>query len=146
MTAKNLTALGLASVLSLGSVAAVSSVQAPAQAQTEVQVQKSGTFVGAGRKSVSGAAHIFSYQGKRYLFLDQAFQSGQGPDLFVLLHKQAEPKSYRRSNYRSVGRLQKLSGKQWYEIPAGVNLDEAKSVVVWCRQFNVTFGFAKLDR
>ena len=143
MSAKHLTALGLASILSLGSVAAATLVPSPAQAQNTVQVKHTGTFVGSGSKNVSGSTQIFTYRGRRYLYLDQAFQSNNGPDLFVLLHNQARPQSY-RNNYQNLGRLKKVSGRQWYEIPAGVNLANAKSVVVWCRQFNVTFGYATL--
>ena len=145
MNAKNFAVLGLASVLTLGSVATVSLVQSPALAEKTTEVQNSGTFIGSGRKSVAGKAHIVSKDGKRYVVLDQAFQSDNGPDLFVLLHKDAQPRSY-QDNFQNLGRLQKVSGGQWYEIPPEVNLEDAKSVVVWCRQFNVTFGYATLGQ
>jgi hypothetical protein len=144
MTTKNLTTLGLSALLALGSVTAVSRVPVPARAEKKVDVHKTGTFVGASPKRVEGKAYIFSYNGSRYLFLDRAFESGDGPDLFVLLHQEAQPSSY-RDNYQNLGRLQKVSGRQWYEIPSEVALEEVKSVAIWCRQFNVTFGYATLD-
>ena len=143
MNTKTLAALGLTTLLNLGSVTAVNWVQAPARAQKTVNVLKKGTFVGAAPKRVEGTAFIFTYNGGRFLFLDRKFQSGEGPDLFVLLHQQAVPNSY-QDNYQNLGRLQKVNGRQWYEIPPEVNLNEAQSVVVWCRQFNVTFGYATL--
>jgi hypothetical protein len=42
------------------------------------------------------------------------------------------------------GDLQSTDGSQRYEIPADVDIDAFKSAVIWCRQFNVTFGFAAL--
>lgn len=143
MNTRNFAALGLASVLTLGSVATVGLVQAPVRAEKAADVQTSGTFIGSAPKSVAGKAQIITKEGKRYLVLDQTFQSDNGPDLFVLLHNEAKPSSY-GNNFHNLGRLQKASGTQSYEIPAEVNLSEAKSVVIWCRQFNVTFGYATL--
>jgi hypothetical protein len=143
MNTQNFAALGLAAALSFGSLATVSLVQAPVRAEKTADVQASGTFIGSAPKNVTGQAQIVTKDGKRYLVLDQTFQSDNGPDLFVLLHNEAKPSSY-RNNFHNLGRLQKVSGTQWYEISAEVDLSEAKSVVVWCRQFNVTFGYATL--
>jgi hypothetical protein len=104
----------------------------------------SGDFV-ASEHPTKGSVQIVMQNGKRYLKFDEEFQSDEGPDLFVLLHRQNSPKKYQRGDYVSLGRLQKVSGKQMYKIPAGVNIAKFKSVVIWCRKFNATFGFAPLS-
>ena len=44
----------------------------------------------------------------------------------------------------SLAPLKGFSGAQRYEIPDNVNLDDYEAVAIWCRKFNVTFGYAKL--
>jgi hypothetical protein len=107
-------------------------------------VLASGNFV-ASEHPTKGLAEIVTQDGKNYLKLDKEFRSDEGPDVFVLLHREDSPKSYKKSDYISLGRLQKVKGKQQYKIPKGVNVTEFKSVVIWCRQFNATFGFAPLN-
>jgi hypothetical protein len=93
----------------------------------------------------SGVAQIVIQNGKKYLKFDSSFQSDSGPDLFVILHRQDSPKSYGKADYVSLGRLKKVSGQQMYAIPNGVNITKFKSVVIWCKKFNATFGFAPLN-
>jgi hypothetical protein len=93
----------------------------------------------------SGNAQIVMQSGKKYLKFDGNFQSDDGPDLFVVLHRQASPKNYGKADYVNLGRLKKVSGRQMYIIPNGVNIGHFKSVVIWCRKFNATFGFAPLN-
>jgi hypothetical protein len=81
---------------------------------------------------------------QRYLVLDEAFKSDNGPDLFVVLHRANPPQDYNQSDYVNLGRLQNTSGTQKYAIPADVNPKDFRSVVIWCQKFNVTFGYAPL--
>jgi hypothetical protein len=108
-----------------------------------VKVLASGNFVGS-EHSTTGRAEVFTQNGQNYLRLDKAFKSEAGPDLFVLLHRQYSPKSYQKSDYVSLGRLTKLKGTQLYKIPTGVDITEFKSVAIWCKKFNATFGFAAI--
>jgi Electron transfer DM13 len=108
-----------------------------------VKVLASGNFVDS-EHPTKGLAEVVTQNGKKYLRLNKAFRSDDGPDLFVLLHREDSPKKYKKSDYVSLGRLQKVRGKQLYRIPQQVNVSEFKSVVIWCRQFNATFGFAPL--
>lgn len=101
-----------------------------------------GSFTATAGKTAVGQAKVVEENGKRYLEFNEGFESSSGPDLFVLLHKQSEPQSYSSDQYVSLGRLQTTSGAQRYEIPADVSVDDFASAVIWCRQFNVTFGFA----
>ena len=109
-----------------------------------VEVLASGNFVDS-EHPTKGLAEIITQSGKKYLRLSKAFKSDDGPDVFVLLHRENSPKKYGKSDYISLGRLQKTRGKQLYRIPNSVDITGFKSVVIWCRQFNATFGYAPLS-
>lgn len=114
-----------------------------AQSMAKPSVSKSGNFV-ASEHPTTGMAQIVTVNGKRYLDFSQSFKTDQGPDLFVLLHRSSTPTAYKAGDYVSLGRLSRVSGSQRYAIPASVDLKNVRSVVIWCRQFNATFGYAKL--
>ena len=107
-------------------------------------ILKSGSFVGVAH-STSGTVAIINQDGQRQLELGDDFSTDSGPDLFILLHRSANPQSYRREDYVSLGGLQQVAGSQRYLIPAEVELENFSSVVIWCRRFNVTFGYAPLN-
>ena len=48
------------------------------------------------------------------------------------------------NDYAVIAPLRSFNGKQRYEIPKNVQPDSYKSVAIWCRMFNATFGFAPL--
>ncbi|MEC4819220.1 MAG: DM13 domain-containing protein [Scytonema sp. PMC 1069.18] len=115
-------------------------------AQRQQVVALSGNFVQA-EKPTTGTAKIVTENGQQYLVLDSAFQtSDQGPDLHVLLDPAEKPpmKYENFSRYVNLGKLEKYSGMQRYPIPAAINLSNFKSVVIWCRMANATFGYAPL--
>jgi Electron transfer DM13 len=123
-----------------------------ATAQPRLMAQKaaaeitllSGSFVQA-EHPTQGMATIVQMGRHKYLKLDNSFKSEDGPDLFVILHRQDSPQQYQKKDYISLGRLKKIDGVQMYQIPSGVNIADFKSVVIWCRQFNATFGFAPIS-
>lgn len=149
--------LGVSSILaSAVSVSAYTAVSAnPSSAKTRAVVAQSqrvavssGTFLAA-EKPTTGTARIVTENGHRYLELDGAFStSNQGPDLHVLLNPASRPpQSYADANsgsYVNLGKLQKFQGAQRYPIPNSINLSNFKSVSVWCRMANATFGYAPL--
>lgn len=107
-----------------------------------------GRFV-AGEKPTSGAARIVEEGGHRYLEFDAAFSTNdQGPDLHVLLDMTAQPPQGYDANtshrYLNLGKLEKFSGTQRYPLPDSINTASYKSVVIWCRMANATFGYAAL--
>ncbi len=110
--------------------------------QTKVQANaQSAPFIGDAHDA-SGAAKVVEVEGQRYLEFDADFRSDDGPDLFVLLHREAVPTSYSADNYVNLGRIQALDGAQRYAIPADVDIASIQSAVIWCQQFNVTFSYA----
>lgn len=124
-------------------VAAVPTTEA--KANTQIAQAKNtgfaGSFVGDAY-AASGSAQIVEVDGQRYLELDQAFSTNAGPDLFVLLHRDAVPGSYSPDDYVNLGRLESETGAQRYAIPANVSLDDIRSAVIWCQAFDVTFSYA----
>ena len=117
-------------------------------AQNQTMTIMSGTFVAA-EKPTTGIARIVTQNGHRYLELNSAFgASDQGPDLHVLLDtSEKPPQTYQSQNsgsYVNLGSLQKFKGAQRYPIPDSINLESFKSVSIWCRMANATFGYAPL--
>ncbi len=116
-------------------------------AQADERLAAAGTFVAA-EKPTTGTARIVIEKGQRYLVLDSAFQtSDQGPDLHVLLDPSNKPPAQYQdlTQYVNLGKLQKFAGEQRYPIPAAVDLSKFKSVGIWCRMANATFGYAPLQ-
>ncbi|MGD1897413.1 MAG: DM13 domain-containing protein [Phormidesmis sp.] len=107
------------------------------------QLAQGASFISADHET-SGQAQVVEENGQRYLTLDASFRSDSGPDLFILLHKEANPDSYSPENYVNLGRLQSFEGEQRYAIPADVDLGDFRSAVIWCQDFDVTFGYAVL--
>ncbi|RCJ18174.1 electron transfer protein with DM13 domain protein [Nostoc minutum NIES-26] len=120
----------------------------------ESTVMKSGMFV-SGEHSTQGAVHITNKDGKFFLELEQSFKTSEsGPDLVVILHRSdnvinsTKPPSYplKKEDYIILAPLQKYSGAQTYAISNKINLADYKSVAIWCRKFNATFGTANLSQ
>ncbi|MBW4664218.1 MAG: DM13 domain-containing protein [Chroococcus sp. CMT-3BRIN-NPC107] len=114
---------------------------------------KSGTFV-AGEHDTTGAVKILTTNGKTYLELNEAFTTSKsGPDLYIILHRSKDvlattsPPAYplKEGDYVTIAPLQKYSGSQRYAIPTNIKLENYQSAVIWCRQFNATFGTATLS-
>jgi hypothetical protein len=93
-----------------------------------------------------GKGEVSVYE--RAVFLGQDFEVGPGPAFHVYL----VPKSNVRSSsdvadtmFVDLGDLRSFKGSQKYPIPAGVDLTEFPSVVVWCQQFSVLISPADLS-
>lgn len=115
----------------------------PAQ---KAAAMKTGNFMTA-EKPTTGTARIVTENGHRFLELSNTFStSDQGPDLHVLLDNSNRPaQSYQNLNsFVNLGKLRSFSGAQRYPIPDAVNITNVKSVVIWCRMANATFGYAPL--
>jgi hypothetical protein len=103
-----------------------------------------------GEQPTTGTARIISENGQRYLVLGSTFStSDQGPDLHVLLDTSLKPPATYQgkavTSYLNLGKLQKFTGEQRYPIPDVVNLSQFKSIVIWCRMANATFGYAPIS-
>jgi hypothetical protein len=73
----------------------------------------------------------------------EEFSVTNGPDLFVVLS--AEPDGENAGDGLNLGENRATDGNVNYEIPAGTDLSLYKSVVIWCRAFDIVFAFAPLE-
>ena len=116
------------------------SVDAPAVEQAGVTLR--GEFAGAddfhfGR----GDALIIPTESGHVLRFEN-FSVRNGPDLYVYLS--SDPTGQTIDESLNLGDLKATDGAFNYEVPADVDIDQIKSVVVWCRQFSVLFTHATL--
>ncbi|MEO1592103.1 MAG: DM13 domain-containing protein [Cyanobacteria bacterium J06632_22] len=109
-------------------------------------VTRSGSFVTVDQSHpTTGTARIVEDNGQRYIEFDGAFDTARGPAVQVVLYNRDNaPVNLAEGDYAYVGDLQSFSGAQRYAIPADIDLDIYESVVIWCEQFNVTFGYADI--
>ncbi|MDJ0618651.1 MAG: DM13 domain-containing protein [Calothrix sp. MO_192.B10] len=152
MKLHKLAGLGIASVVVLTAVGSTVINTSPAFANhstadvkgTNKSVVAHGSFVKQ-EKSTRGMAKIVSINGKRYLEFDRSFRTGSGPDVKVILHRQSNvPLNIRERDYVTLAPIKSFKGTQRYAIPENINLNQFKSVGIWCQQFNATFGYAPL--
>ena len=107
-----------------------------------------GTFIHANPSDPVhwGRGRVSVYE--RAVFLESDFEVGPGPAFHVLL----APKAGIRTSsdvkdlmYVDLGGLRAFKGSQRYAIPAGVNLKDYPSVVIWCERFSVLISPADLS-
>jgi hypothetical protein len=70
------------------------------------------------------------------------FSVTNGPDLFVVLS--TDPGGQYRDGDLVLSDLRANNGNQNYAIPAGTDVSGFRSVIIWCRQFDVVFAYAIL--
>lgn len=94
----------------------------------------------------SGTATIYQQGDQRVLRLEN-FEVTNGPDLHVVLSTSPNPTSRDDigNNHIDLGSLKGNLGSQNYDIPAGLDLSEYKSVVIYCMPFHVVFSVATLQ-
>lgn len=81
--------------------------------------------------------------------LEADFEVGPGPKFHVYLvpeRKVTPSTDVAKSMYVDLGRLRAFKGSQNYLVPAGVNLANYGSVVIWCEHFGVLISPAELKR
>jgi hypothetical protein len=110
-------------------------------------VVASGTFIHANPRDPIhwGKGKISVYE--RTVFLEPDFEVGPGPAFHVYLVPKATIRNsgdVRDTMYVDLGRLRAFKGSQRYDIPAGVDLKNYPSVVIWCARFDVLISPADL--
>ena len=82
------------------------------------------------------------------LHLEADFEVGPGPKYHVYLVPEPDitpGTAVENTMFVDLGRLKAFGGSQNYPIPAGIDLTQYGSVVIWCEQFNVLISPAKLN-
>ena len=106
-----------------------------------------GTFIHANPSDPIhyGKGKVSVYQ--RTVFLEADFEVGPGPAFHVYLVPNANIRTataVKDSMFVDLGGLRAFKGSQRYPIPAGVDLKNYPSVVVWCERFSVLISPADL--
>jgi hypothetical protein len=89
-----------------------------------------------------GIARIIRTDDGMLVLRVEEFSVTNGPDLIVVLSPDDD--AYAEGSL-SLGELKATDGNFNYEIPAGTDLAQYRSVVVWCRSFPTTFAYATLE-
>ncbi|WP_281613555.1 DM13 domain-containing protein [Flammeovirga sp. SubArs3] len=93
--------------------------------------------------SFQGSAHPTSGDVKIVndtVIMSDNFKSDDGPDLYIYLAQDVNG-----NGFIDLGTLKSTSGVQEYSVPAGVDYTKNKYVMVWCKKFNVLFGYAVVE-
>jgi hypothetical protein len=107
----------------------------------------SGTFIHANPSDPVhyGKGGVSVYE--RSVFLEADFEVGPGPAFHVYLVPKASIRSssdLKDQMFVDLGGLRSFKGSQRYAIPAGVNLKDYHSVIIWCEKFGVLISPADL--
>jgi hypothetical protein len=124
--------------------------QIPQQQQQQTQntiitasTLRTGSFVGVGDgiHNAEGEAKVIPFKNENSNILRlENLRVTNGPDLYVYL---ATDKT--ASDFVNVGKLKANNGNQNYDIPAGTDLTNYDTVLIWCRPFSILFGSAELS-
>jgi len=116
-------------------------------AQEQTVVAARGIFIHANPSDPVhyGSGDVTVYD--KTVFLEKSFKVGPGPAYHVYLVPKASVRTendVKQSMFVDLGRLRSFEGSQKYTIPAGVDLKQFPSVVIWCKEFSVLISPADL--
>lgn len=116
----------------------------PAEAQPVAVLQ--GEFIDADNfHQGAGTATIYQLPNGNHIVRFENFEVTNGPNLHVLLASNPQPTSSAdKGDYIDLGSLKGNAGNQNYEIPAGTDISQYQSIVIYCVPFQVVFSTATL--
>lgn len=107
-------------------------------------VTAAGSWISLGRYTTTGEVAIVTDGDASTIVFDE-LATDNGPDLFVYLSpNDAADGETLPEGALNLGGLQGNIGTQTYDIPAGTDLSQFSSVVIWCDRFSSAFGAAQL--
>ena len=96
---------------------------------------------------VKGSVSIVEMNGKNYVQLNEDFEAGLAPDLYIYVSTSATPivdeKTFFATTQLELGKLVKGTGASFYEIPAGI---KPSQVTIWCKRFSQFMGSATVGK
>jgi hypothetical protein len=132
--------------LNLACGAAPLTAAAPVAVDEAARPLLAGVFTPRAHEAAGGARIEETSEGLRLVF-DADFVVDNGPALSVYLSP-IDAEELTRANgiddAINLGALQAVTGEQAYALPADADLEEVRSVHVWCDDFSVLFGAAPL--
>ena len=112
------------------------------------EVVSTGQFIDADAiHKGSGTATLYRLPDSSHVVRFEDFRTTNGPALVVYLAKHPSPASADDvidGGFLNLGKLKGNVGNQNYPIPAGTDVSEYGSVVIWCELFDVLFSPAGL--
>jgi hypothetical protein len=90
-----------------------------------------------------GQAQLIETAPGRYTLRFEEFSVRNGPDLFVYLSPDEDGYADGSVN---LGELKATDGAFNYDVPAGVDVSQFRSAIVWCKRFSVLFAVAPLEQ
>lgn len=103
---------------------------------------RSGEFTGADEFHFgSGTATLVETSPGTWTLRFEDFSVRNGPDLFVYVSP--DPAGY-TTEATELGTLKATDGSFNYDLPAAIDVEAIRSVVIWCKAFAVTFAVAPL--
>lgn len=119
---------------------------APATNEVRTIATNNGVLIDHGHQG-DGTANVITNGVQTFLRFEDDFAIDNGPDLNVYLVRGVDatgPAGQFDDDFIDLGDLKGNIGAQNYEIPAGVDLTEYDTVVIWCVRFGVAFNAADL--
>ena len=118
--------------------------------EEEVSLENSdrmGSFQGADPgHQVSGIVEIYKEGDETYIKIGEDFKTTPGPDLVVILYADSEvPRAIDEEDYATIAELKEFPIGEAIALDEAIDAGAYDSVAIWCRAFNVTFGFASLE-
>ena len=112
----------------------------------QVQTMTSGMFMNRSHPT-SGRVVVLSDGAETFLRFEDDFKTDNGPDLDVYLSTSPPdaPAAAFGTDFINLGDMKGNIGSQNYLVPAGTDLSQYSTVVIWCVRFNVVFGTASLQ-
>lgn len=124
----------------------VATEQAPASDQSQMIATGQFVHVNPSDPIHYGKGTVTVYDDTVHLGSD--FEVGPGPKFHVYLVPKKPVTSaadVENSMFIDLGRLRAFKGSQNYAVPAGVDLTQYGSVVIWCKAFGVLISPAALE-
>ncbi|MFV2002187.1 MAG: DM13 domain-containing protein [Paracoccaceae bacterium] len=121
------------------SAAALPLIPAAATAVFAASPRRSGRFKGESGHVTSGTVEITHENGQTVVMLKADFSFDGAPDPKVALGRDGYDSS------TILGPLAANVGAQSYDVPAAIDPDAYNEVWIWCEQYNVPLGLARIN-
>lgn len=116
---------------------------------TTPQLLRQGQFIDADSvHKGEGVASLYALPDGSNVVRFEDFRTTNGPALVVYLARHASPATAADvidGGFITLGKLKGNVGNQNYVVPAGTDIGEYNSVVIWCELFDVLFSPAALE-
>jgi len=99
-----------------------------------------GAFAGASGHVMAGSVTVIKTAGGMEIRLSKNFSLDSGPDPWLGFGRNG-----RYEKAAEISKLGNLSGAQTYKLPASVDVSKYNEFYVWCKEFGVALGVARLN-